>query len=549
MTMLPTVSTTQTQRVFPATPASSEAVVPLSLLDATTANFALTSATWIFESPTVELSQLLPLLHQSLRTTLSSYPQLCGQCRAFSSVDGLGPAGDDKIASRLAPHARRFGRVYAHFGTDQDPGVKLITAASSATVDHLHPADRAKRLALWERSKGPLKAFSPATTIAHALQPNEPDADGARKPLLAIQITELACRGLVLSIKCAHPMVDIAALVCFVKDWASVSRARLVGKAVPVLRPVFDPARVDALAAGDINAEQPDPDIIDRAMKLPMNRFDWWAPSEGCPWPSTVPSAFQGRDLPPAGSAMPWAEWDVHAPVSSYIVHLSREQVDFLWGRATQAQPAGVRISKHDAVLAHLWSCVVRARDLEGDDTSPVHCDLVLGLRPPLQLGDTFLGSPVVMANIEMAGAQVCGDVGATTRRIRDTIALGGSRDGLAAHLHGVAFEKSPQRIWQAFLGRRHLLVTTWARAGIYEVDFGFGSVLRYADGIVPDMDGCVLIKEAPPAPAAKHGALSGAKPAWTDSGVDISIALGEEDMQRLLDDPLLLPVMPVNLN
>jgi hypothetical protein len=162
-------------------------------------------------------------------------------------------------------------------------------------------------------------------------------------------------------------------------------------------------------------------------------------------------------------------------------------------------------------------------------------------------LGEDFLGSPIIMMNIELPGSEVgCEQTSnatsamvAITRKIRHTISTVSDPANLADHLHSVAYEKSPQRIWQAFLGRRHILVTTWARAGIYDVDFGLGSRIRYTDGIVPNLDGCVLIKEAPP-PSGQF--LSGSRLSWTGSGVDISVHICTEDMERLLKDPLLLP-------
>lgn len=83
-------------------------------------------------------------------------------------------------------------------------------------------------------------------------------------------------------------------------------------------------------------------------------------------------------------------------------------------------------------------------------------------------------------------------------------------------------------------MGRRHILVTTWARAGIYDVDFGLGSSIRYVDGVVSDMDGTIVIKEAPPKAAV-------ASSSWTENGVDVSTRLRTEDMQLLLADPLLI--------
>jgi hypothetical protein len=82
--------------------------------------------------------------------------------------------------------------------------------------------------------------------------------------------------------------------------------------------------------------------------------------------------------------------------------------------------------------------------------------------------------------------------------------------------------------------------VTTWARAGIYDVDFGLGSRVRYADGVVPCLDGCILIIDGPPTRHASQSKTTAR--GWTDNGVDITFPLRCEDMQRLLRDPLLLP-------
>ncbi|EZF99874.1 hypothetical protein H113_00589 [Trichophyton rubrum MR1459] len=208
------------------------------------------------------------------------------------------------------------------------------------------------------------------------------------------------------------------------------------------------------------------------------------------------------------------------------------------------------RISQHDAILAHVWSCINRARNLE-EDSQPVHCDLVYGVRPAFKLDKSFLGSPMLMINVEMSSADVTAGsrpcnipaLQSIAQRIRQTIGEVSQPDLLAAHLHSVAYEESPQRIWQAFLGRRHILVTSWARAGLYEIDFGLRSspIIRYADSFIPDMDGTIVIKEAPP--LKKEDTSDGSLPSsWTANGVDISLRLRSEDMDRLLRDPMLFP-------
>jgi hypothetical protein len=536
------IKATTTERVFPLKSTQHEHVVPLSLLDATTSNFALTNAIWLFE-PLDErnVANVAVHLRQTLSIALTSYPQWAGQLKSITVVDDASIPAEVK---EFPAHTRRFGRVYAHFGASADVGVEFVSATSSSTTDSLYQTERVKTQPLWNRKDDNLGRFVPAVDIAHALRPNEPDAaTGLRKPIMAIQCTTLSDGGFVLAAKTAHPFADITGLIRFVTDWASVSSAVFKGLTAPALTPVFEPARLDNLAAGDINAEEPDPAIISRTQRLPLHRYDWWA----APGKPPTPFLEAAKLVSPAGKPMPWAEWDFNAPVSDYTIHLNKKQVDFLFNEATKGTDGnGPRMSRHDAVLAHIWSCIVRARQL-GKDDGPVHCDLVLGLRSAFNLSEDFLGSPIIMMNIELPGSEVgCEQTSnatsaiiAITRKIRHTISTVSDPANLADHLHSAAYEKSPQRIWQAFLGRRHILVTTWARAGIYDVDFGLGSRIRYADGIVPNLDGCVLIKEAPP-PSGLF--LSESRLSWTGRGVDISIHICTEDMERLVKDPLLLP-------
>lgn len=535
---IPTITTgpyiVQTNRILPLKEQNWEHTVPLSLLDATTAKFGLTSAIWLLERPTA-LRDTLTHLRAALSVTLDAYPQWCGFLRSILSIE------DDHLpleAASFPAHAKRYGRAYVHYGTATDPGVEFVEATSTATVEDLYSATSAKRRPIWNRVDGneTLAQFVPPTNIVHALEPNDKNAHGLHKPIMAVQYTQLACGGLVLAAKIAHPLADITALTAFVRDWASISRAMINEAPLPVLSTVFDPSRHDIFAAGDINAKAADPVIMKDALSLPLHRYDWWVP------PAQPPSPFP-LDLPPAGKPLPWTEWDVKAPVDQYTVHFSRQQIESIWCSATQATSlaaSDLRISKHDALLAHVWSCVVRARGLENDQ-EPVHCDLVLGTRPAFQLESAFMGSPTIMMNIEMPAAQVASSqtLAKTAHRIRETISTVNKPERLAAHLHSIAFEKSPQRIWQGFLGQRHIMVTTWARAGLYDVDFGLGSQIRYADGVVPRVDGCILIVDGPPTgPTHSSEAAQG----WTNNGVDVTLPLRCEDMKRLLEDPLLLP-------
>ncbi|GLI78593.1 hypothetical protein PoHVEF18_006912 [Penicillium ochrochloron] len=544
------ISPIHSERIFPRT-AQTEHSVPLSLLDATTAEFACTCPIWLFERPDKvdEEFDLAEHFRQSLCITLDAYPHWAGQLKSISTLDStkLKPA-----ELRFPPHARRFGRIYSHYGTSGDPGIEFVTATSNATLEMLSPASRTTEYPLFDRGKVSLNGLVPPLRLASSLEPNVVNEAGFLPPIMAIQLTKLACGGFALATKNLHPLADIQAVIHFVKDWTKISRWILSGSPSPKpqLNPLFDPARLDSMAAGDINYAQPDPATIAQALNLPMHRYDWWSTPALCPWAQEIPEPFRNQEHTPVGPDMPWLEWDFNAPVSHYLVHLNRSQVDQIYEttiKGTRNDTTDSRISRHDAVLAHIWSCITRARQL-GEDTGLVHCDLAYGTRPALGLGENFIGSPSLMMNIEMTGVELASaDILEDQRRlsiarcIRDTVSQIGDKAALGAHLHSLAHEKTPQRIWQGFLGRRHLIVTTWARAGLYEIDFGLSSYsgIRYAEGVVPTLDGDVLIKDAPPS-GDLHGS-SGAT-SWTDYGVDVSLHLRTEDMERLIRDPLFLP-------
>ena len=97
--------------------------------------------------------------------------------------------------------------------------------------------------------------------------------------------------------------------------------------------------------------------------------------------------------------------------------------------------------------------------------------------------------------------------------------------DQISAYLHDVAYEASPQRVWQAFLGTQHTLVTSWQQLRAYEVYFGHTlastpKLARYVQGVMPRMDGLVQVMDI------------------GDSGdFDISLSLETSAMARLLRD------------
>jgi len=526
------VRVTSSTRVFAATRldrTTTSHSISLSIIDATVADFAPCAAVWFFDSPPSPHSAPSPShLRSALEKTLNAYPQWCGRLHRVSY-------------RRDGHHTQRFGRLNLTYGLESDPGVEFVVAQSPTTLSSLVPSaiERSVRFQSWNASRVPSEKFLPSTPLALS------KIDDARLPGMVVQITTFGCGGMAVAVKIAHPLADAHALVYFARDWARASCAILADKPMPSMSPVFNPHLLDRSAAGDIDALQPDPALIEMARALPCHRFDWWASVDGCPFPTQatkIPPELNPASIGSPGTRMPWSDWDLAAPVSHYLLHFSSSEVKHVWEMASLSSAP---VSRHDALVSHIWACINRARGLEHDEET-VHLDISFGLRSRLSpaLPDAFLGSPVMLADVSSSGREASMESpAAMASRIRSTLARFNSST-LSAHLHDAAYEASPQRLWQAFLGRRHVLVTSWVHSRVYEVDFGTALPPRYVEAVMPSMDGCVQLMEAAPVESSKEvlGSSRDLKKLnhWCDNGVDVSIHLESKAMERLLKDPLL---------
>ncbi|EPT06241.1 hypothetical protein FOMPIDRAFT_124861 [Fomitopsis schrenkii] len=494
------------RRVFPEKRTVGCTTVPLSVLDSSVVRFATAAAVWYFDAPNSEESKgaLLPECF-SLERTLNWYPQWAGQLHWAAH----NPLGD---------HTQRAGRLLLTYGTLDDPGVEFVAAKSPIAIDaFLSSAPDRLRGGFWDATCLPSSELLPSAPLPlHDLE------EHIGLPGLMVQVTTFACGGTAISVKFAHPLADAQTLAHFVHDWATMHRAMVHSLSLPTPNPVFDPQRIDRAAAGDIDAPEVDPELLAKSRALPRHRYDWWITPEGST--PTVPVPLKAAADVPAADPMPWAEWDTQSPVSHYIIHFTSDEVQRMW-KVAQAMGASP-VSHHDALLAHVWTLVNRARGLAHDD-EPVHMNLTLGLRtrvsPPLP--DTSLGSPITLGRLSMPGCDASSDSPSeVAARIRSTVNLFDT-EAVAALLHDMAHDLALPRLWNAFLGNRNLIVTSWVHLGLYDVDFGGGAqCARYVEAVMPSLDGCLQVMEA----------------RWYDDGVDISLHLATAALERLVKDPLL---------
>ncbi|CAF0884719.1 unnamed protein product [Adineta steineri] len=505
-----------TSRVFPESHLKDSThphYVSLSILDATTTNFSPTCATWIYDPPkdthTVSTQQLVI----SLQKTLDAYPHWAGQLQYVS----YNANGD---------HTQRFERLGVLYGAKSDPGVEVVIAQRPEIVSSFVPtaADREVGSGLWNPEETSLAELVPtASSLAlHDLVHFE------GLPAMMVQLTNFACGGLAIAIKLAHPLADAQSLMGFAHNWAAINRALITNEPLPSLCPIFEPEQLDRAALGNIDAPNPDPKLIEAARNLPLHRYDCWASLDGSPsfmaQLTKIPSELDSNTII-LGKPLSWSEWDLTAPVSHYLVSFTVDEIKNMWEDASSNSE--IRISRLDALLAHIWMLIIRARELSHDQ-QPIYLDVTLGLRSRLNppLSENFVGSPIILGNVSTIGIQ---PIGKMALSIRSTLSKFNS-SSIGPMLHELAFELSPNRLWNAFLGRRNTIVTSWLHLKTYEVDFGIG-VPRFVNALMPSVDGCVHLLE--------NGNTKGAeKINRYDEAVSVSLHLRKDVMEKLLVDP-----------
>ncbi|PSR85803.1 transferase [Coniella lustricola] len=541
---LPACRVISTKRVFPATEAEPNSAKSnkLSIIDATAARFASCAAVWLYDAgPTSDsLDALANNLENSLRLTLDNF-------RLFAGSLSWAPV-DTRNAS-----CPKYGRPVITWDAATDPGVEFVRAAFNAELSSLVPSESERKTSekVWLATEFPQDDLLPKCELAFV--PHLFRFEGL--PVASVQVTRFTCGGWALGVKFTHCLSDAITLINFVKAWAEQSRIvmrRTRGTSSPSFEsgntkstlllsqsetPVFDPSLLERHACISNDTEKPDCNRIALARSLPLHRFDWWAKdAPGYPsWATADSDATKPSDaelskieLSPS-TPPPWPSWDASKPVICVQIRFTAAEVARLKkiAQAAQVETGAVRIvSRLDALLAHLWTQINRARGLHASDET-VYLLLTLGLRkrvnPPLS--DGFVGSPILIAHVDGSGKEISADdqnsnsnLGDIVRRMRNTMAQF-TPQAVGAYMYDAAHEVCPQRLWQAFVGSRFVLVTSWARAGAYDVDFGEDQGRpRYVHARMPRMDGTLQVMDI------------------GDSGdFDVSLALAEEDMRRLL--------------
>lgn len=511
-------SMTQTIRLFPLS-GSEENSVSLSILDATVARFSASGAIWIYDSVSNNAftDTLVYHLQASLSKTLNFFPHWAGQLQ-WTPFRHKGKYNE------------RFGRPMVTYGTPMDPGIEwTVVKHATLTVNDLAPLPEERASSnsgIWIGDDFPQTALLSSTPLAlHDLHSYK------GLPGMTVQINLFPTGGYAIGIRIAHVLADAQALMVFVNLWSEASR-ELFGNSKPshLGHPIFEPQMLDSRASGNIDAAEPDADIIKKARSLPLHRFDWYLTSSPG-YPPEIARVIESTK-PPAdvcekygaiseSTTAPWETWNFSDPVLYTLIHFPGTALNQLRSKAREEPHSRSDISRHDALLAFLWRRINRSRK-RSRFSEDVFLNVTVGARSRVDptLPPIFIGSPIFIIHVRSNGVEAStASMGELSTKIRDTISLI-TPQNVAHTLHDAAFELSPQRLWQAFLGKRHVLVTSWLRLDVYNVDFeGAGKKPRYVHPVMPKCDGIVVTID------------SGVQ----DCGMDVALYLEEETMKTFL--------------
>ncbi|CAN6293607.1 unnamed protein product [Urochloa humidicola] len=323
--------------------------------------------------------------------------------------------------------------------------------------------------------------------------------DGHHRPLLAVQVTELADGAVFLAFAYNHALSDGTAFWDFIAAWAETARARLGRSDAPHAPPRAPPV------------------------------FDRWSPDGGA---AAEPVVLPYVDL--AGLiARPTLP---PPPQRERMLHFSAESLAALKERARQellaagdaAGAAGV--TKFQTLASLLWRCFVRARGAapEQEVVFRASANNRARLRPPLPAA--YFGNAIGAVSTERV-------------RASDLLAAGGhgwaaAAVGRAVAAHDDAGIRARAAAWEAGTGLsafrlfdpNGMFISSSPRFDMYGCDFGWGKALAARSGKANKYDGKVSLF-----PGREGG-----------GSIDAEVVLAPEHMAALeLDDEFWAAVSP----
>lgn len=472
-------------------------------------------------------------LAKSLAHVLRAYPHFAGRL-CLPPPEATSP-----------PYTRRFLRPWLEYGHKDDPGFLLRVERRRAPLSTIAPAptdvERVYNL-----------AATNDFTLAPALAPNLSLTHGRTEdPVSGVKIT-LFDDGAAFVIGSSHVLCDAGALGTFSADWARLHNALSTPESAAHVEVMveslakerhFDSVELDALASGDLDADDEDADLARLESELDVLRYDAWARDSSGVQPPPVMDAKPHRAVELAdtarghrrGQTAPWETLGAEAS-KVYSFNFSAAEVARIAATVRKEAPD---VSTNDAFAAHLWRLIARSRGQEHEE-GPLEFTMACDSRSRLAVPQLDKpGCFNVCLGFLAPASSVLGDDGGAwaSTRIRQAVKTVTPKR-LGAWLHRRAHDLDFRREMICFPGTRSVCTTNWARSGVCTLDFGGGSP-TFSHNLVMAFGGyATILRQGRGDGEGDEHAPEGRK--WYEPGVDVMLWLEESAMDRLVGEQAL---------
>ncbi|KAK4580687.1 hypothetical protein RGQ29_024366 [Quercus rubra] len=268
--------------------------------------------------------------------------------------------------------------------------------------------------------------------------------EGISKPLLAVQVTELA-DGIFIGCTANHCVVDGSSFWHFFNTWSEISR----GNSSPTSQspPIFQRCFFDG--------------IIDFPIHIPFH-------------PNEISNE---KSIPP--------------PLKQKVFHFSKKKIALLKAKAN-AEMGTNNISSLQAVLGHLWRSVVRNRRCSANQE--VHYRVIVGMRQRIQppLPEEYLGNAVLFAKVTATVDNLLDHgLGWVARQINKEIA---SKTAEEVKKFIEDWVKAPNMPTLSGIASNALVTGSSPRFNVYGNDFGWGRPIAVRSGVGNKFDGKLTV-------------------------------------------------------
>eukprot|EP00250_Pteridium_aquilinum_P010584 c19494_g1_i1 orf=188-1603(+) len=343
--------------------------------------------------------------------------------------------------------------------------------------------------------------FAPTLALRQLVPYVNCTGDISSYPLLVLQVTFFRCGGVSLGVGMQHHVADGVSGIHFINTWADMARGKDITQ-----NPFIDRTLLRA-------RDPPTPKFPHIEYQSPPALLPTTCNHHNDEKMNGVAVAQNGNSLV-AHHHKSDVNGDVNATTPG-IFHLTRAQVVELRSKATNTVTQ-TTYSTYEAVSAHVWRCVSKARELSGEQETKLYIatDGRTRLQPPLPCG--YFGNVIFTASpIAQVGELESKPLSLGAQRIRDALARMDD-EYLRSALDYLQLQPSLDALVRGAHTFRtpNLGITSWTRMPIHECDFGWGRPIFMGPAGIPFEGLAYIIPSA-----------SG------DGGISVSLALAPHHM------------------